>query len=63
MKSLLEQVRELDQMIRQLQKLASRMKSGQIVDAHRDCNNLIGNLMQNREKLIADVDSGKEHAE
>jgi len=52
MSSLLEQVKGLDQVIRQLQKLSSRMKAGQIVDAYRDCNNLIGNLMQDREKLI-----------
>jgi len=53
MKSLLEQVKGLDFVIRQLQKLASSMKAGQIVDAHRDCHNLIGNLMQDREKLIS----------
>jgi len=61
MKSLLEQVKKLDQVIRQLQKLSSRMKAGQIVDAYRECNNLIGSLMQDRENLIKSADSGEEN--
>jgi len=63
MKSLLEQVKGLDQVIRQLQKLSSRMKAGQIVDAYRDCNNLIGNMMQDREKLIGSASSEKDDGE
>ena len=56
MKSLLEQVKELDQVIRQLHKLASRMKAGQIVDAHRECHSLIGSLQKDREDLIASAE-------
>ena len=52
MKSLLDQVSELDRLIRQLHKLASRMKEGQIVDAHRECHSLIGSLQKNRADLI-----------
>ena len=62
MKSLLEQVKELDRIIRQLQKLSSRMKVGQVVDAHRECNNLIGGLMRNREDIINEA-SGEENAD
>ena len=60
MKSLLEQVKKLDQVIRQLHKLASRMKAGQIVDAHRECCNLIGALQKNREDVIASADNKEE---
>jgi hypothetical protein len=63
MKSLLEQIKKLDQLIRQLQKLASRMKAGQIVDAHRECNNLIGALMKNREDLIKEAEQGEDNGE
>ena len=62
MKSLLDQVTELDRLIRQLHKLASRMKEGQVVDAYRDCHNLIGSLQKNRADLIKsseDVASGE----
>jgi len=63
MKSLLEQVKELDRIVRQLHKLASRMKAGQIVDAHRECHNLIGSLQKNREDLIGAVESGEKREE
>ena len=59
MKSLLEQVKKLDQVIRQLHKLASRMKAGQIVDAHRECHNLIGALQKDKEDLIGSADNKK----
>jgi hypothetical protein len=52
MKSLLQNVNELDYMIRQLQKLSSRIRSGENVDAWRECNSLIAYVSKNKEELI-----------
>jgi hypothetical protein len=52
MKSLLEQVKGIDQVIRQLQIISSRMEAGQFIDAHRRCHNLMGSLMQHKADLI-----------
>lgn len=56
MKTLLEQVSELDRLIRQLQKMLSRMQAGQFIDAYRECQSLIGSLQKNRADLIEEAD-------
>jgi len=64
MKTLLEQVTELDKLIRQLQKMLSRMQAGQFIDAYRECHSLIGSLMKNRTDLIGEVGKvGEDNAE
>jgi len=52
MKSLLDDVNELDFLIRQLSKLASRIRSGEIVDAWRECNGLISYVNRVKQDLI-----------
>jgi len=52
MKNLLDDVNELDTLIRQLQKLASRIRSGEIVDAWRECNGLIAHVTKAKQDLI-----------
>jgi len=52
MKSLLENVNELDEVIRQLHKMESRLRSGQIIDAHRECCRLIACFESCKKNLI-----------
>jgi hypothetical protein len=52
MKNLLNDVNELDYLIRQLQKMASRLRSGEIVDAWRECNGLIAYVNKEKQDLI-----------
>ena len=52
MKSPLEQVNELDDLIRQLRKLASRIRAGQNVDGWRECNRIIAILEKYKQDLI-----------
>lgn len=54
MKSLLDDVNELDYLIRQLNKLASRIRSGENVDAWRECNGLISYVTRVKQDLIKD---------
>jgi hypothetical protein len=60
MKNLLQNVNELDYLIRQLQKLASRIRSGENVDGWRECNGLISYVMKAKEDLIKSVEIGGE---
>ena len=57
MKSLLNNVNELDYLIRQLQKLASRIRSGEIIDAWRELNGLIGYVNKAKQDLIKEVEN------
>jgi len=52
MRSLLNDVNELDYLIRQLSKLASRIRSGENVDAWRECNGLIAYVTKTKQDLI-----------
>ena len=61
MKSLLEQVNGLDDLIRQLRKMASKMTAGQFIDAWRECNRLVSSLERAKQDLIKD--SEKNNAE
>ena len=56
MKSLLEQVTSLDELIRQLHKIESKMRSGQIIDAWRGVCSMIGSLNQSKKDLLDDAD-------
>lgn len=56
MKNLLHEVNELDYLIRQLQKLASRIRSGENVDGWRECNGLIAYVTKSKENLIKDAE-------
>ncbi len=58
MKSLLDQVKELDHIIRQLHKLASRIREGQNVDGWRECNSIIAMLETNRKNVIQGSEDG-----
>jgi hypothetical protein len=57
MKSLLNNVNELDYLIRQLQKLASRIRSGEIIDAWRELNGLISYVNKAKQDLIKEVEN------
>ncbi len=52
MGNLLKDVNELDYIIRQLQKLSSRIRSGENVDAWRECNSLIAHVTRSKEELL-----------
>ena len=52
MKSLLETVDELEQLIRQLHKMESKMRSGQWIDAWRETNRIIARLEDDKTRLI-----------
>lgn len=56
MKSLLDDVNELDYLARQLGKLASRIRSGENVDGWRECNGLIAYVNKAKQNLIADAE-------
>ena len=58
MKNLLENVNELDHLIRQLQKLASRIRSGENVDGWRECNGLIAHVTKAKQDLIKEQTEG-----
>jgi len=52
MKTLLDDVNALDYLIRQLSKLSSRIRSGEDVDAFRECNGLIAYVTKAKQDLI-----------
>jgi hypothetical protein len=52
MKSLLQNLKEVDYLISQLQKLASRIRAGENVDAWRECNGLIAFADRRKQELI-----------
>jgi len=54
--SLLEDINELDYLIRQLSKLASRIRSGENVDAWRECNGLMAYVSRAKEELIKNTE-------
>lgn len=56
MKNLLHDVNELDYFIRQLQKIASRIRSGENVDGWRECCSLIAHVEKAKQDLIAEVE-------
>ena len=65
MKSLLERVNEVDLLIRQLRKLASRIRSGENVDGWRECQRMIAALERSKQALISgeEVETSREEVE
>ena len=59
MKSLLETIDGLEQLIRQLHKLESKMRSGQIIDAWRETNRIIAKLEAEKTRLIEEDKSSE----
>ena len=53
MKSLLEQVKELDSLIHSLKKMESQMQSGRWLDSHRGCCRLMAGLQRAKEDIIS----------
>jgi len=53
MKSFLEQVNEVDSLIRQLHKMESKMNAGQFIQAWRECRRLIALFERVKQDLIA----------
>ena len=51
-KTLLEKVEEVNTLIRQLQKMESKMRSGQWIDAWREVNRIISVLDAERKEII-----------
>jgi hypothetical protein len=52
MNSPLEQVNELHNLIRDLQKMNSKLLSGQIIIAHRDLNRIISDLERRVQEMV-----------
>ena len=52
MNSPLEQVSELHNIIRDLQKMNSKLLSGQVILAHRDLNRIIADLERRVQKMV-----------
>ena len=52
MKSLLEQVNELDNLIRQMHKMISKMNAGQFIDAWREAHRITALLEKAKQDLI-----------
>ena len=50
--TLLKNVKDLDVLIRQLQKLSITIEAGREVPAYRECNRLIAYLIKERDELI-----------
>ena len=62
--NLLQNVKELDYLLRQLQKLASRIRSGENVDAWGECNALTTHIVNAKTNLIRkSVNQAKEDAQ
>ena len=59
MKTLLEQTSELDNIIRQLRKMESKMRSGQWIDAWRQCTKIIAMLETSKKNVIMDRENEK----
>ena len=51
MKTMLERVDALDNLIRQLRKMESNMYNGQFIDAWREGNRLIASLIRDKKQL------------
>jgi len=60
MRSPLEQVNELDDLIRQLHKMESKMRVGQWIDAWREVNRIISYLARKKEDVMKAELSQKE---
>jgi len=60
MKSLLESINELDDLIRQLHKMESRLRSGQVIDAWRECCRLIAYLDKCKRNIIVATPENKD---
>lgn len=60
MKSLLERVDALDNLIRQLRKNESRMRSGQWIDAWRENNRIIAVVEKDKRDLMCDAEGKSE---
>jgi len=58
MKSLLEKIDTIDELIRQLRKIDSRMRAGQWIDAWRENNRIIG-ILEKEKKDILTRESGE----
>ena len=54
MKTLLEQVTEIDELLNQLQKTESKMRAGQFIDAWRGINGLISHIKNHKNLIIED---------
>ena len=52
MKSLLEKIDTIDELIRQLRKIDSRMRAGQWIDAWRENNRIIGILGKEKKDIL-----------
>ena len=48
----LEQISGIHSLIRELQKMNSKLLSGQIIQAHRDLNRIIADLERISEKMV-----------
>lgn len=52
MSTLLDDITSLDKVINSLVKMESKMRSGQFIEAHRECCRLVGILDKHRQDLL-----------
>jgi len=63
MKSLLESVRDLDELLNNLQKTAGFIRMGHDIDAWRECHRIIANVNKNKQDLIASANRSSKNEE
>lgn len=51
-KTIIDRVEKLDSVIRQFEKMISKMNSGQFIFAYRDANRLLSEFKMDRKELI-----------
>lgn len=56
MNSLLNNINELDELIRRHHKMESKMRSGQFIDAYRDLGGILAFLNRSKQKLIENAE-------
>jgi len=63
MKSLLERIEGLDELISKMQRLESRMRSGEFIDAWKEITRIIAFLFENKRQIIREAQEEKKKQE
>ena len=57
--NLLNDINAIDEIIHRLQKMESKMRSGQFIDAWRDCCGVMATLSRHKQQVIANSEKEK----
>ena len=63
MQTILQKVESLGHLTRQLQKMESKMRAGQWIDAWRECNRLIAECEKEKRRLLAGAEEKQPNGE